>query len=495
MQPAPDRGAAAPRALRHRRDRSVRLVVLHGAVDGGRRRAPVDCDRHDARNEHLRVEIDARHRYLHDRRRRTACVARARPAGRRRRRRRHLQLLAARRSIASSTRPTRCGSPRSNAARFARVCRSTPTTRGPRTRSAICVVRGTQRRDGRGDGQHHARAARRRTLPPRRARARQPSATTIASARTSRCRHRRRLRRRVRVRRRTPRAHRRRRRARTRAPDIPVATFVDTSDGERRTGARARRPARVRSGRRRPGARATLLRRSAFCRARSRRCGRTPPARPCSGRGRAAPGPPARRVRRAGSRRQLAAGRLLRRGRCVARPVRTGTRPGRETRERAASGAALRVEGAEVSAVLRRRAGSSCACFRTEADAGAGRPSTHEGAPARGWVDRSPGPPGRAVHGHGRAAPLGDLHPPTRLNPPNRREHAAHRGVLTPVRGLRRSWKTSTGSSKPGVGSGPRARSRSRAHVREPAVQPASASAVPGSADATRRAARFTVGP
>jgi hypothetical protein len=52
---------------------------------------------------------------------------------------------------------------------------------------------------------------------------------------------------------------------------------------------------------------------------------------------------------------------------------------------RAATGAALRVDGAEVSAVLRDRGRLVVRVFRTAADAG---PVTieHEGAPARGWV-------------------------------------------------------------------------------------------------------------
>jgi mannosylglycerate hydrolase len=52
---------------------------------------------------------------------------------------------------------------------------------------------------------------------------------------------------------------------------------------------------------------------------------------------------------------------------------------------RAATGAALRVEGAEVSAVLRTPGGLVVRVFRTDSDAG---PVVveHEGAPARGWV-------------------------------------------------------------------------------------------------------------
>ena len=53
---------------------------------------------------------------------------------------------------------------------------------------------------------------------------------------------------------------------------------------------------------------------------------------------------------------------------------------------RPAAGAALRVDGAEVSAVAARRpAGSSCACSAPRPTPG---PVTieHEGAPARGWV-------------------------------------------------------------------------------------------------------------
>ncbi len=87
-------------------------------------------------NEHLRVEIDAATRHVRDRDGRRPARVGPRPAGRRRRRRRHLQLLAARRR--SRRRHARRGPRhrRSSRARCAHACRSTPTTRGPRTRSA-----------------------------------------------------------------------------------------------------------------------------------------------------------------------------------------------------------------------------------------------------------------------------------------------------------------------------------------------------------------------
>ena len=56
--------------------------------------------------------------------------------------------------------------------------------------------------------------------------------------------------------------------------------------------------------------------------------------------------------------------------------------------------------------------------FRTAAEPG---PVTieHDGAPARGWIVDLARPPGRAVRGRRRAPPVGDLHPPTHVTESN----------------------------------------------------------------------------
>ena len=66
-------------------------------------------------------------------------------------------------------------------------------------------------------------------------------------------------------------------------------------------------------------------------------------------------------------------------------PFEHGRSTGPAEPTRAASGCALRVEGAEVSAVLRTPGGLVVRVFRTEPDAGPVIVE-HEGAPARGWV-------------------------------------------------------------------------------------------------------------
>jgi hypothetical protein len=64
-----------------------------------------------------------------------------------------------------------------------------------------------------------------------------------------------------------------------------------------------------------------------------------------------------------------------------------------------ATGAALRVEGAEVSAVLRSPGGLVVRVFRT--DPGAGPVEIeHEGAPARGWIIDLRGRPVAPFEGH-----------------------------------------------------------------------------------------------
>ena len=123
--------------------------------------------------------------------------------------------------------------------------------------------------------------------------------------------------------------------------------------------------------------------------------GRT--ARPA--RGPAAARHAARRVRGARARGRLARRRLLRRRRRVPRPVRTGAGgPRAPTAPASRSGAALRVDGAEVSAVNRVPGGLVVRVFRTAAGAG---PVTveHEGVPARGFVVDLRGRPVAAFEG------------------------------------------------------------------------------------------------
>jgi alpha-mannosidase len=71
---------------------------------------------------------------------------------------------------------------------------------------------------------------------------------------------------------------------------------------------------------------------------------------------------------------------------------------GASTRSRAASGTALRVEGAEVSAVLRTASGIAVRVFRSAATTGTVT-IEHEGVPARGWVVDLRGRPQHSFEG------------------------------------------------------------------------------------------------
>ena len=90
--------------------------------------------------------------------------------------------------------------------------------------------------------------------------------------------------------------------------------------------------------------------------------------------------------------------------RARARPEAAPTRP--------ALGSALRVVGAEVSAVLRSPGGLIVRVFRTDPSTG---PVTRRARGRAGpWVDHRPaGPTGRTVRRRSRAPPVADLHPPT----------------------------------------------------------------------------------
>ena len=340
--------------------------------------------------------------------------------------------------------------------------RSTPTTRGPRHADGddrSCSR--AQRRDGRGHGAHHARAARRRDASC-------ASRTSIDNrARDHRLRAHfplpgdgRRLRRRVRVRGRAPRAHGRGRRARVRAADVPVAPVRRRVRRHRRPRARARRPARVRGRRRRPRARAhAAARRSATSRAPSRSCGRTRPARPMPLDGRAAARP-----RSAPS------------TRCCSTPATggppTATAPPTRCSCRSSAPASRRAPTRP-----RARARHRAARRRRRGVGGAPRPRRSRRPrvphrPRRGPGDRSStkARPPAAGSSTSAAAPS----PPSKARSPSRpwqictlQLHVAcsrdacalaTRAVVRPTlgrrtvrfgHGQRRSWKTSTGSSKP----------------------------------------------
>ena len=140
-------------AVRHRRDRRASAgrasrpptATAAAAAPPTRSRATGTT----LANEHLARRGRRGDRHVHDRDRRRRARGRARPPRRRRRRRRHLQLLAAHRR--PRRRHARRGPRRrrSSTARYARgVADRRPTTRGRRTRSATCAraPRGATRR-------------------------------------------------------------------------------------------------------------------------------------------------------------------------------------------------------------------------------------------------------------------------------------------------------------------------------------------------------------
>ena len=279
-------------------------------------------------------------------------------------------------------------------------CASTPTTRGPRTRSATSArARRAQRRD-RGRRRSRPRSS---CAPASGSCASRTSSTTACAttgcASTSRC----------------PRRstgsdaecafavvhrgldRRRRRRTSSALPDVPVPPVRRRVRRRGRARAAARRPARVRGRRRRPRARAHAAAGDRLPVA-LRAVAATEPGRPArSGRRPAA----ARRAARWSTRCSPTAATGAP-PTATARPTRSScrsnaSRGGGPGARRPASGSALRVDGAEVSAVHahgRRRC--VCACSAPPPTPGEVT-IEHEGAPARGWIVDLARPAGRAV--------------------------------------------------------------------------------------------------
>ena len=391
--------AAAPRAVRHRRGRRLRLVVLLRRSTATHRGGAVTASRRVARQRAPPGRDRRRHGHLRDRPP-TACASPglgrlvddgdggdtynySPPDDDR-----VVDTPDAVRVDRARTGPGASAGADRHRLHLAGVTRSATTARA-RARSDETV---------RGHRAHDARAARGRTLPARHPRARQPGPRPSA-----------------------PRAlpaagdrstgsdaecaftvvHRGLTAeggvAGVRAADVPVAPVRRRVRRHRRARARARRPARIRGRRRRPRARAHAApRRSAISRAPSRRCARTPRARPSRSHGAQMLGAATRRVRGAAAPRRLARRRLLRRGRRVPRPVRAArVRP---ATARTARDAAPRC--ASTAPRCRRccahRAGSSCACSapsrRGPGDDRARRhapPAAGSSTSAAGRVDRS----------------------------------------------------------------------------------------------------------
>ena len=247
-----------------------------------------------------------------------------------------------------------------------------------------------------------------------------------------------RLRRRVRVHRRAPGLTAEERRARGRAPDVSVAPVRRRVRRHRRPRARARRPPRVRGGRRRRELALTLLRSVGYL-SRSEPSLRPNPAGPT--------------VPVAGAQlpgRQRAEYAVLLHAATGAPPTATppptrcscrssGARDRRRRTRRAGDRRRARVDGAEVSAVLRSPGGLIVRVFRTDADPG---PVTieHEGArPAVGssTCRAAPSPPSKAPSSSapGRSAPMPHATPP---DPKARSSSVTARAIeghmATPVR-------------------------------------------------------------
>ena len=253
-----------------------------------------------------------------------------------------------------------------------------------------------------------------------------------------------------------------------RTPDLPVAAIRRRVRRHRRPRARARRPARVRSGRRRPRARAhaaALGRLPLPLRARAPPESR--PARRCPVAGAQLPGRQRAEyavLLHAGDWRS---GRLLRGRRRVPRPVRTGARDGRRDARRGPRAAsALRVDGAEVSAVLRSPGGLVVRVFRTDAERRAGRPSSTKARPPRVGSSTSRAARSRPSKAPSSSAPGRSAPSNSRNNPRTGVEQRSRRcRSVTPVRvavvsgGVGRLLRARRSR---GVGTCRRGRSRSR---------------------------------
>ena len=424
--PAPPRRAAAPRAVRHRRDRGLRLVVLHARPTAT---APPRGHRSTADGNDARQRAPARRG-----RRRRPARTRSRPTD-------GLRVAGLGRlvdggdggdtynysppaadRVVDPPDAVRVTTARS-AARCAPACRSTPTTRGPRARSATSA-RARARSDETVRGHGHARRS--SSAPASASSASRTSSTTAlattACARTSRCPARvDRLRRRVRVRGRAPRAHRRRRRARARPADVPVAPLRRRVRRHRRPRAPARRPARVRGRRRRRASSRSRCCASVGYLSRSEPSLRPNPAGPTDPGRRARNCPGAQRAEYAVllHRGDWRAADCYARGRRVPRARSSGrARPARHRRAGPRAARALRVDGAEVSAVLRSPGGLIVRVFRTDARRRAGHASsTTARPPAAGSstcrAARSRPSTATSSSAPGRSAPSNSPHPRT----------------------------------------------------------------------------------
>ena len=483
--------AAAPRAVRHRTGRRVRLGVLHGASTARRRPATVRRDRRTRSRTSTcaspSTRATARTRSTTSDGLRLAGLGRlvdggdggdtynySPPDDRRHRR------------------PARCGADRR---------RSSP---GPvRARSRVesdytwpaCAIGDEQSCSARSDDDRIAVtvATTLELRPDERFlrvthELRQPGARPPARARTSRCPRRvDGLRRRVRVHRGAPRPHRRRRHARVRAADVPVAALRRRVRRRRRLRAAPRRPARVRGRRRRPRARAHTAARDRLPVALGAVAAaepRGPDRSRCTGaqmlgeqRVQYAVLPPPRR---------LARGRLLRRGRRVPRPVRTRAR--RRARRRAAR---VRTRAARRR---RRGLGRDRACRRPgrarvphRARRGTGRrSSTTARPPAAGSSTSRAGRSRRSKAtsscARGRSAPCS-----SRDRARSRHGRWGSGGAVGTPRPGRR---TPTSVRRPAG-----TNAYAAAHAAEPVVQRGVGEHGARIGRATSRAARFTVGP
>ena len=195
-------------------------------------------------------------------------------------------------------------------------------------------------------------------------------------------------------------------------PTFASRRFVDASDGDRRARARARRPARVRGRRRRhASSRSRSCGRSGTSRGPSRRCARIPagPTEPLDGP--QLPGPATRRVRGAAAPRRLA-----RRPTATPPPTRSSSRSNAPAAARpgadptAAAAPRCGSTGAEVSAVLRVPGGAGRARLPHRRRRRARHASNTRARPPR-LGHRPPRPARRAVRRHastsarGRSAP------------------------------------------------------------------------------------------
>ena len=377
--------------------------------------------------------------------------------------------------------------------------RSTPTTRGPRSRSATTGrARAAATRPYAVTVAHDPRAARRRAVPAGHARARQPRARPPAARALPAAGTGRRLRRRVRVRGRAPRAHRRRRRPRVRAADVPVAP-LRRRVRRRRSASRSCTTAcsSTRSSTTAASSRSRCCARSATSRAPSRRCARTRPARPI----------PVRRARSCSGAQRAEYAVLLHRGDwraadcygaadAFARAVRTRARGGRRDADRPASRAgAARRRRRGLGGARAAPGGLVVRVFRTDARRRArSRSSTRARPPAAGSSTSAAARSPRSK-AQSSSAPwqLCTLHLDViRTRRDSCTPHGAStRGLAEELEDLDRRRRSRRAVKRPAGTK--RVAGRGRAPRRP--CSSASASAVPGSAAATRRAARLTVGP